>query len=112
MLVNSDRFLLVSNQGSYFNGQKELYKYEIKRLNELLEKTREKKRAYKKQFKDLTILKEETCNKLESEILYLKQNIYSDKKEIEIQTDVDSRAYGELQRNNDLIVYHKKLVLN
>ena len=64
----------------------------------------------KSNFGPLLLLKDDMCNKFEKEILYLKQNIYSDKKEIEIQTDVDSKVYGDILKNNDLVVFHKKLV--
>jgi len=49
-------------------------------------------------------------NKYEKEISYLKQNIYQDKRDLEIQTDVDNKIYGEILKNNNLVVFHKKLV--
>jgi hypothetical protein len=69
-----------------------------------------KKKAYKKSYKELILLKEDMINKYEKEISYLKQNIYQDKRDLEIQTDVDNKIYGEILKNNNLVVFHKKLV--
>ena len=51
MLVNSDRFLIASNQRSYFNDQKNFYTHELQRITKLFEKAYHKKRAFKKKNK-------------------------------------------------------------
>jgi len=112
MLVNSDRFLLVSNQRSYFNDQKNFYKFEIERLTNLYEKAYHKKRSYKKNYKELIVLKEDLVLKYEREIMYLKQNLFTDKKDILVQTEIDTDKFKEIRKNNDLVIFHKKLVRN
>lgn len=110
MLINSDRFLISSNQRSYFYDQKAYYLQETARLQSLYEKAYYKKREYKKNFKTLKESHEDIIRKFEREIMYLKQKLYSDKKDIGIQTDIDCTQYLLMQRNHELVTYQHKLV--
>jgi len=83
---------------------------ETSRLIELKEKVLNKKNEYKKSYKNLLSQQEEISNKYEKEIFYLKEKIYCDKKDIFIQTDIDSTNFSEMKQNHDLIVFHHKLV--
>ncbi len=95
---------------NYFYDQKAYYLQEITRLEALYQKAYYKKREYKKKHKELLLQQEDITTKYEREIMYLKQNLYSDKKEILTQTDVDTKSFNEMQKNHDLITYHHKLV--
>lgn len=110
MLVNSDRFLLLSNQRDYFIDKKNYFIYEMNRLTNLYEKAYYKKRKYKKNVKELNIQKEDLIIKFEGEINSLKKNLFLDCKEIYVQTDINLESFKEIQKNNDIVVFHKKLV--
>lgn len=75
MLINADRFLLVSGQRFYFYEQKKNLQSEIERLNELYKKYYYKK---KKQKVDVAEMKEKlakSISRYESEIAIYKSRV-------------------------------------
>ena len=52
MLINADRFIMISGQRGYFYEQKEFLSLEIERLNNLYKKNYYKKREWKKKYND------------------------------------------------------------
>lgn len=95
---------------NYFYDQKAYYLQETARLEALYEKAYYKKREYKKIHKALLLQQEDIASKYEREIIYLKQKLYSEKKDMLTQTDIDVKLFNKMQKNHDLITYHHKLV--
>ena len=75
MLINTDRFLILSGQRNYFYQQKNYYLNEINRIGNVLDKANHKKKKYKK------ILLEERDNtdrqikRMEMDILYFREKV-------------------------------------
>jgi hypothetical protein len=97
---------------NYFYDQKTYYLQETARLQGLYEKAYHKKRQYKKNYKELVIQQDEIASKYEREIIYLKENLYSEKKDILTQTEIDSKLFNKMHKNHDLITHHHKIVKN
>ncbi len=103
---------MTSNQKTYFYDQKEYYLYEISRLQKIYEKAYFKKKNYKKTINSLHVQQDEISRKYERENIYLKQKLYSEKKDTCIQTDVDLNLFIQMQKNNDLVTFYHKIVTN
>ena len=75
MLINADRFLLVSNQRNYFYEQKHFYQSEIERLTGLFQKAYHKKKSYKVRLdeKEMEIIKR--VEPLNKEIQFLRSKV-------------------------------------
>jgi hypothetical protein len=75
LLVNSDRFLIVSGQRNYFYSQKQFYLNEIDRLNELYQKVYFKKRDYKKKMQESQTEMKRSIELLEKELKNLRNKV-------------------------------------
>ena len=68
MLINADRFIMISGQRGYFYEQKEFLSLEIERLNNLYKKNYYKKREWKKKYNDSNNEYLQNKNKLLKEV--------------------------------------------
>ena len=75
LLVNADKFLLLSGQRNYFYHQKEFYTKEIERITDLFEKIRYKKIAYKKRFIEIKDNMDREVERLEKDIEYFREKV-------------------------------------
>ena len=77
MLINADRFLLVSGQRFYFYEQKKHYQSEIERLNELYKKYYYKKKKQKVELLEIKEKMTKTVNKYENEIASYRSRVFN-----------------------------------
>lgn len=112
LLVNADKYLIISGQRNYFYDQKNYYLKEIERLTEIYQKAYFKKRDYKKKLieKDQEIIK--VSDNLQMEITFLRNKISVDKEAVSVQTDIDFYEFNKMRKNHDLIYIHKRLTTN
>lgn len=75
ILINADRFLLVSGQRSYFYQQKDNYIFQIEKTRELFEKCRVKKKHFKKINKEIKALMSSEAVRFEKEISFLREKV-------------------------------------
>lgn len=75
LIVNTDRFLLVSGQRNYFYEQKDYYLDEIQRLKELFEKNKHKKHEYKMKCKEIQTNMDSLELRLENDIKYFRERV-------------------------------------
>jgi hypothetical protein len=76
LLINSDRFLLLSGQRSYFYEQKEFYTAEIERLNNLYQKAYFKKTGYKKKWRATVDQMDDLRLRMEQELAILREKVW------------------------------------
>ena len=75
MLINADRYLILSGQRTYFYEQKIYYMKEIERLSEIYQKAYHKKRSYKKKFKEVQTDFQRQMELYKQEIGYLRERV-------------------------------------
>lgn len=75
MLVNTDRYLLLSGQRNYFYHQKEFYLNEIKRITEIYDRCHFKKKNYKKRLVEIKENMDLEISRLEKEVQYLRDKV-------------------------------------
>jgi hypothetical protein len=75
LIVNADRFLIVSGQRNYFYEQKDYYLEEIPRLRGLYEKNKLKKNEYKRNCKDIQSNMDNLVERLENDIMFLREKV-------------------------------------
>lgn len=75
MLVNADRYLIVSGHRNYFYDQKNYYLGEIKRISEMYDKCKFKKKSYKKNCKEIAGNLNSNIERLEGDILYFRDKV-------------------------------------
>jgi hypothetical protein len=75
LLVNADKFLLLSEQRNYFYHQKEFYTFEIDRISKLYEDKRFKKREYKKKYIEVRNNMNREVERLEKDIEYFREKV-------------------------------------
>lgn len=71
-----------------------------------------KKREYKKQLKNKEKQNDQDKLNYEKEIEYLRSKISWEKTNIATQTDTDIIKYNKMEKNNDLVIYQKRLTQN
>ena len=78
LLINADRYLLISGHRNYFYQQKDYYINEIQRITELYDNSRYKKNNYKKECLLIKKNMETEVDRLIKEIKYFRErvNIY------------------------------------
>jgi hypothetical protein len=112
MLVNADKFLLVSGQRNYFFDQKAYYQSEIDRLTKMYQKHYYKKRNFKKQVIDLKEELGKEKYRLENEIKFLREKLIWEKHDLAVQTDIDINYINKMQKNHEIVIYQKRLSQN
>ena len=75
MLVNGDRYMIISGHRNYFYDQKNFYLSEISRISQLMEKAKYKKRSYKKLNEELKIQTERVVGRMEKDIQYFRDKV-------------------------------------
>ncbi len=75
VLLNADRFLLVSGQRNYFYQQKEYYLEEINRIGNILDKVKYKKKHYKKKWTEDCAEKDLEISRLEKDIIFFREKV-------------------------------------
>lgn len=76
MLVNADRYLIVSGHRNYFYDQKNYYLSDIARITELYENSKFKKKSYKR---SLTVMEgqlEREMERLNKDIQYFREKVF------------------------------------
>ena len=112
LIVNADRYLLVSGQRNYFYDQKIYYTSEIERLTALYQKHYYKKRELKK---TLVQLKEDFSQqkiRLEKDLGFLREKLAWDRKDAEVQTDVELHTFKKMVLNHEIVVFQKRMTSN
>ena len=118
VLVNAERFIIASGQKNVMYEQKFQFQKEIERLTILYNKNYFKKKELKKNYK---IMQQEMINikkTYEMEIKKLKEIVrvllkkdFSERCNIEVQTDYDYFTMSKLIKSHESITYAKQLVL-
>ena len=76
LLINADRYLIVSGHRNYFYDQKNYYLAEIARISELYENSKFKKKYYKRSSIDMKAQMEREIGRLEKDIQYFRDKVY------------------------------------
>jgi len=112
LLINSQKFLLLSSQSNYFSEQKEFLQGEIERLRDLFEeKNQESINIKAKLGGEINQLNEKIVS-LQNTIIELKNQLRVTKQSEGTQTDVDLLTFNKMIRDHDTIKYVKSLNKN
>ena len=76
MLVNADRYLIVSGLRNYFYDQKNYYLNEISRITALYENSKFKKKSFKRNLKDMQGKLEKETERLNKDIKYFREKVF------------------------------------
>jgi hypothetical protein len=108
LLANSDAYLLLSGQRSYFYTQKEFYLTEIDKYKKMHTNLVEERDLLKK---DKEFSEQEyqiNLQRMDQEIKKLRSLLGSDIKTSQTQTDIDYYHFNLMQKNHDNAMYSKK----
>jgi len=76
LLVNADRYLIVSGLRNYFYDQKNYYLNEISRITALNENSKFKKKSFKRNLKDMQGKLEKETERLNKDIKYFREKVF------------------------------------
>jgi hypothetical protein len=76
LLVNADRYLIVSGLRNYFYDQKNYYLNEISRITALHENSKFKKKSFKRNLKDMQEKLEIETDRLNKDIQYFREKVF------------------------------------
>jgi hypothetical protein len=97
LLINSDRFLILSGQRSFYTEKSTILQREIERLNDLYKENYFKKKEYKKKFLDKEIQMVKVVGKLEKELEIYRAKVNDHFTQERMET-IDSSCQTDLER--------------
>lgn len=108
LLANSDIFLILSGQRSYFYDQKEYYLNEIEKLKKQYTYIFEEKRNIQLKYFETDLQLKISTERMSNEIEELRKMIMTDYKVGETQTEIDYYEFNLMKKNHDNVMYASK----
>lgn len=112
LLANSDLFLLLSGQRSYFYDQKEFYLQEIDKLKKHLNEVIEDKENYKIKYYKFEEETKKSFDRMSNEIIKLRSMVAVDNRTIGVQTEIDYYGFNLMLKNHENANYSKTVKRN
>ena len=111
LLINADIFMFLSGHRKYFYEQKEYYLREVEKLREKVHLATSDKKTYLEQYNILKYESNKKINDLNEQIREYRENIFKEKKQTSVQTDIDLKEFGKIEHHHFSFVNKKNEVL-